>query len=127
MNSVRVGLICLCLSVTLLLQSVLAQPRIQALSHSRPIILEFSREICPMCAYMNKVLQQLQAKYGDEIGVRILHYDPDDRLFRKYHVVLVPTQVLVDASGKEVYRHTGVFTLYELEKQLKQLNWLKTP
>jgi thioredoxin 1 len=113
--------------VTLLLQSVLAQPRIQTPEHSWPVILEFSRETCPLCAYMRRVLQQLQAKYGDEIGVRILYYDQDERLFRKYHVAIVPTQVFVDASRKEVYRHTGVFTLYELEKQLKQLNWLKTP
>jgi len=46
-----------------------------------------------MCEHMEKMLQQLKAKYGDQIEVRTLHYDPDEKLFKQYKVVFVPTQV----------------------------------
>ena len=108
------------------LEGALAQPQIQAPVGSRPVILEFGRELCPMCEYMEKTLGQLKAKYGDHIEVRILHYDSDEKLFKQYEVVFVPTQVFLDASGKEVFRHIGVFTLSELEKKLKQLKMLQT-
>ncbi len=116
-----VFLICLLLSGFLFLQAASAQPQIQTLQKSRPVILEFSRKLCPICDYMQKVLEQLSAKYGDQIEIRTLYYDPDEKLFKQYKVVFVPTQVFLDASGKEVFRQTGAFTQYELAKKLKEL------
>jgi thioredoxin len=113
----------LLLSGFFLVQSASAQPP----TKPHPTILEFSREYCPMCAYMQKTLGQLKAKYGDQIEVRILYYDPDDKLFKQYKVAIVPTQVFLDASGKEVFRQTGVFTLYELEKKLRELKLIQNP
>ena len=110
-----------------LLEAAPAQPRIQAPPGPRPLILEFSRYLCPMCEYMQKTLEQLKAKYGAQIEVRILQFDQDEKLFKQYKVVFVPTQVFLNASGKEVFRQTGVFTLSELEKKLKQLKLLQTP
>lgn len=126
-NRVLLCLICLWLSGFSLIQAASAQPQIQPPRNPRAVILEFSRELCPMCEHMKKVLQQLSAKYGDQIEVRILYYDPDEKLFKHYQVVFVPTQVFLDASGKEVFRQTGVFTIFELEKKLKQLKLIQTP
>ena len=42
-------------------------------------------------------------------------------------VAFTPTQVYLDASGKEVFRHTGVSTEYELVSKLQKLNLIKTP
>jgi thioredoxin 1 len=120
-----VFLIALWLSGIVLLAAPPAQSQIQAPPKPRPTILAFGREYCPMCEYMAKTLDQLKAKYGDQIEVRLLHYDPDAKLFEQYKVVFVPTEVFLDASGKEVYRRTGIFTIYELEKKLKELKLLK--
>lgn len=80
-----------------------------------------------MCEYMAKVLQQLTAKYGEQIEVRTVHYGPDEKLFKQYQVAFVPTQVFLDTSGKEVFRHTGVLTIYELVKKLKELKLIQDP
>ena len=122
-----VFLTCLLLSGFFLLQAASAQPLIQTPQKPRPVILEFSREFCPMSAYMEKTLKQLKAKHVDQIEVRILHYDSDEKLFKQYKVAIVPTQVFLDASGKEVFRQSGVFTLDALEKKLKQLKLIQTP
>ena len=79
-----------------------------------------------MCEYMAKTLGQLKSKYGSQIEVRLVHFEPGEKLFKQYKVVFVPTQVFLDASGKEVFRQTGVFTLYELEKKLKELKLIQT-
>ncbi len=118
---------CLFISGFFFSETALAQPQIQAPPASHAEILEFSRELCPMCEFMHKTLEQLQAKYGGQIRVRILHLDSDKKLFSQYNVVFVPTQIFLDAAGNEVFRHTGVFTLPELEKKLQQLKLLNVP
>lgn len=117
---------CLLLSGFFLLQSAPAQPQTQTFQKPRPTILEFGREGCSMCVYMEKTLGQLKVKYGDQINVQVAQYD-DLKLYKKYKVALVPTQIFLDASGKEVFRQTGVFTLLELEKKLKELKLIQTP
>jgi thioredoxin 1 len=123
----RFFVICLLLCGFFLSQAALAQPQIPASPKPHPVILEFSRDLCAMCEQMKKPLEKLQAKYGDQIEIRLVHFGPNEKLFKQYQVALVPTQVFLDASGKEVFRQTGVFPLSELEKKLKQLKLLQTP
>ncbi len=74
---------------------------------------------------MEKTRGQLKAQDGEQIEVRLLHYDPDEKPFQQYKVVFAPAQVFWDASGKEVFRQTGVFTLFRLVKKLKELKLLR--
>lgn len=107
------------------LEAAPAQLQIQAPPETRPLILEFSRDLCSMCEYMQKTLEQLKAKYEDRIGVRILQFDLDEKLFKQYNVVIVPTQIFLDSSGREVFRHSGILTLSELTKKLEELKLLQ--
>lgn len=125
-NRPWVSLVCLLVTGFLLFQTTAGWAQIQTPLKACPTILGFGREYCPMCEYMAKTLGQLKSKYGSQIDVRLLHFDTDEKLFKQYKVVFVPTQVFLDASGKEVFRQTGVFTLYELEKKLKELKLIQT-
>ncbi len=109
------------------LEAAPAQLQIQAPPETRPLILEFSRDQCSMCEHMQKTLEQLKAKYEDRIGVRILQFDLDEKLFKQYNVVIVPTQIFLDSSGREVFRHSGILTLSELTKKLEELKLLQSP
>lgn len=125
-NRPWVSVVFLLATAFLVLQTTAVWAQIQTPQKPRPAILEFGREYCPMCEHMAKVLQQLSAKYGDQVEVRILNYSEADEHFSKqYKVVFVPTQVFLDASGKEVFRQTGVFTQDELAKKLKELKMIK--
>ena len=44
---------------------------------------------------------------------------------RQYKIVLIPTQVFFDASGKEVDRHIGALTKEEVIKKLKELKFIR--
>ncbi len=109
------------------LQTEPAQAQTLPSQKAQPVILEFSRTQCPMCEFMEKTLAQLKAQYVGQINVQVLHWDPDEKLFKQYQVVFVPTQVFLDASGKEVFRHTGIYTLHELVQKLQELKLIQAP
>lgn len=92
---------------------------------AKPTILEFGRRLCPVCLRNAAVLKEIQAQYPDQISLRFFYTDTDENLFRKYGVTFVPTQVFLDASGKEVYRHEGPNTKAKLIGILQRLNFVR--
>ena len=92
---------------------------------SRPAIYEFSRKLCPICRETEQVLLEVQGKYGEQFQVRVLYIDEDIKLFRQYQITIVPTQVFLDASGKEVFRHEGLFPREKLVVKLRELGFIQ--
>ncbi len=99
-------------------QAALAAPE------PKPAILDFGRGVCPTCKKMEGVLEKIKAQYGDQVEVRLVYMDKERDLFNQYLIVAIPTQVFLDASGKEVDRHIGLFPEEELVKKLKELKFL---
>ncbi len=92
---------------------------------SKPTILEFSRERCPMCEEMETTLTKLKAAYGDQVDIRIVHFEPDEKLFKEYKVAIVPTQIFLNAEGEEVSRHNGIMPYIDLIGELKDLKFIQ--
>ena len=90
-----------------------------------PVLLEFDRKYCPVCHASEIVIQAVKKKYPGQFLVRKLYIDEDESWFRRYKVVIVPTQVFLDAAGKEVYRHEGVFKTEALIRKLRDLNFIR--
>jgi thioredoxin 1 len=51
--------------------------------------------------------------------------DKEKPLFEQYKIMLIPTQVFLDASGKEVDRHIGPLPKEEVLKKLKELKLIR--
>ena len=45
-------------------------------------------------------------------------------LFKQYKIMLVPTQVFLNAEGQEVDRHIGAWTQDEVVNKLKELQFI---
>jgi thioredoxin 1 len=67
----------------------------------------------------------VEAKYRGQIILRFLYIDENESLFREYGVTFVPTQVFLDASGKEVFRREGPIYQGELITKLKELKFVR--
>lgn len=93
-------------------------------AQSRPILYDFGADNCSSCIQMKKILQAVQARYGSQVDVRLIYVQKDRDLARRYKVMLIPTQVFVDASGKEVFRHLGLFPQDKLVKKLQELKFI---
>jgi thioredoxin 1 len=66
----------------------------------------------------------LKASHSDQMEFRMVYVDENRPLFGQYKIVAIPTQVFLDASGKEVDRHLGALTKEEVIKKLKELKFI---
>jgi thioredoxin 1 len=121
-NSTRVGLALWVLAVVIMTfpggpawsQEFLPPP-------GKPVIIEFSRPLCPLCKEMEAILLKIKARYRDRLEVHFAYRETDEQLFKKYRIVIVPTQVFLDAAGREVHRHEGLFPQEDLLRKLREL------
>ncbi len=83
--------------------------------------IELGSVRCIPCQKMQLVMKSIEEKYSDQ--VKIVFYDvwtPAGEPFGdQYGIKAIPTQVFLDASGKEFFRHEGYFPEEELIEVLK--------
>jgi thioredoxin 1 len=70
---------------------------------------------------MQQVMAELKASHGDRVEFRMVYVDENRDLFLRYRIMLIPTQVFLNAQGEEVDRHVGALTKEELLRKLKDL------
>jgi thioredoxin 1 len=92
---------------------------------ARPALYEFGAGYCASCKEMEKVMADLQASHGEQVEFRMVYLDQEKPLFQQYKIMLIPTQVFLDASGQEVDRHVGALTKEEVLQKLKKLKFIK--
>jgi thioredoxin len=90
----------------------------------KPALYDFGRGMCIPCKEMEKVLAAVKSDYGDQVEVRLVLMEKHDDLFKQYKIMLVPTQVFLNADGKEVARHIGAWSKDEVVGKLKELKFI---
>ena len=90
-----------------------------------PKILEFDRKFCPICKASERVILAVKDRYPGQFEVEKLYIDEADKVFRRYKVAIVPTQVFLDAAGKEVGRHEGLVKQDALIQKLRELKFIR--
>jgi thioredoxin 1 len=83
------------------------------------VIVEFGGEYCIPCMQMQPVLRDLQALLGKRGRVVNFWIRSHPVAARQHRIMAMPTQVIFDAKGQEVFRHMGYFPRSEFEKVLK--------
>jgi thioredoxin-like negative regulator of GroEL len=64
-------------------------------------------------------------RYAGQFTVQKFYIDEEENLFRRYRVAIVPTQVFLDAAGKEVGRHEGVYKQEALIQKLRDMKFIR--
>ena len=92
---------------------------------NKPQVIKFTSAMCLDCQKMNQIFKEIFPQYE---GAIILTEIPvqDSTSFtnsqiEKYNVTLVPTIILLDATGKQVKRIEGAIEKEEMENLLKGL------
>lgn len=77
---------------------------------------------CIPCKMMQPIMKEIEKEFAGQ--VKVIFYDVWTQAGRpyaqQYRIRVIPTQVFLDATGKEYYRHEGFFPKEELVKILKQ-------
>ena len=120
-----IGLFCLAVGFLVVGQPLPTQAQGAAPAKGKPALYEFGAGYCVSCKEMAKIMAELTPQYGDQVEVRMVYADKEKPLFEQYKIMLIPTQVFLDASGKEVDRHVGALTKEEVIKKLKELKFIR--
>jgi thioredoxin 1 len=116
-----VGLVGLAIGFLVVWQPLPAPAQGAAPATGKPALYEFGAGYCASCKEMAKVMAELTATHSDRVEFRMVYVDKDKPLFEQYKIILIPTQVFIDASGKEVDRHMGPLSKEEVLKKLRDL------
>ncbi len=79
----------------------------QVLKSGKWSVIEFGGPTCVPCKKMQPILAELQQQFGDRAVVRNVYITEHPKAARAHKVMVMPTQVVFDPSGKEVARHLG--------------------
>lgn len=77
---------------------------------------------CIPCQQMQPVMKSIETKYGKDVKV-VFHdvwTEAGTPYAKEYKIESIPTQVFLDETGKEYFRHVGFFPEEELVKILNQ-------
>ncbi|MCJ7552564.1 MAG: thioredoxin family protein [Ignavibacteriaceae bacterium] len=113
MKKYFVFLFVIILSVNISAQNKDAKPKVT--------FVELGSVNCIPCKMMQPVMESIEKKYGDQ--VKVIFYDvwtqEQKKYAQQYKIKLIPTQVFLDASGKEFHRHEGFYPEEEIDKILQ--------
>ena len=122
-NIIRIFLALLMLTTGILLAQ---NDKKETVKKPKITFVELGSVRCIPCKQMQPVMASIEKKYGDQI--KVIFYDvwkeEEAEYADKYKIKLIPTQVFLDASGKEIHRHEGFYPEKEIDKFL-QKNGLK--
>jgi len=115
------GLVCLVMGFLVVWQPLPTQAQGAAPAKGKPALYEFGAGYCFSCKEMEKVMAELKTSHSDQVEFRMIYVDKEEPLFKQYKIMLIPTQVFLDASGKEVDRHIGPLSKEEVLQKLRDL------
>jgi len=90
----------------------------------KPALYEFGAKYCIPCKEMKEVMAALKTSHGDQVEFRMVYVDEERPLFEQYKIVAIPTQVFLNAEGKEMDRHLGALPKEEVIKKRKELKFI---
>lgn len=84
-------------------------------------VIELGSTGCRPCQMMTPVLEALAREYKGRVRVVFFDVWQDQTPARHYAIRVIPVQVVIDGTGKEVYRHEGYIPEEELKKVIDGL------
>ena len=74
-----------------------------------PRLVDLGATKCIPCKMMKPILDDFKAHYADHFTTEFIDVWENPEPGRKYGINVIPTQIFLDAAGKELYRHEGFF------------------
>jgi len=81
--------------------------------------IELGSVSCIPCKKMQPVMASIEKKYAGQVKVTFHDVWKDEAPAKKYGIDLIPTQVFLDAGGKELMRHQGFYPEEDIDKFLQ--------
>jgi thioredoxin len=85
-----------------------------------PRMWDFGSEQCIPCRTMLGILTPMMGSYKGKVDIRIINVYEEKELTKQFRISVIPTQVFIDAEGKELFRHIGVYPRDSIEAKFRE-------
>ncbi len=86
-----------------------------------PRLVEIGAEKCFPCQMMQPILAELRQEYAGKLQVDMVDVWKHPEQADEYGIQSIPTQIIYDSSGEEVFRHLGFYPKGEILAKFKEL------
>ena len=87
----------------------------------QPRLVDLGASFCIPCIMMAPSLEELKQEYPGRLQVEFIDAWENPGKKKEYDVFFCPTQIFIDASGKELFRHTGFYSKQDILTKWKEL------
>lgn len=88
---------------------------------SLPMLIDIGAGTCVPCKMMLPILDKLKIEYEGKVAVKLIDVYKNREEAMKYGIKVIPTQVFLDSSGSEVFRHEGYMPKEEIVAKFKEM------
>lgn len=86
-----------------------------------PRFLEIGSTRCQACKEMEKVLASLRESHAGRLRVDFVDVAVDPEGGERHGIRLIPTQILYDSAGRELFRHEGFYSAEQILGKFREL------
>lgn len=86
-----------------------------------PKLLDLGADKCIPCKAMAPILEALKRDFAGVFEVEFIDVWKNEDAGKRHGVEMIPTQIFFDASGKELFRHTGFYGREDILAKWKEL------
>ena len=90
-----------------------------ALMSGKPVLADFGSNKCIPCRQLRPILKEVEKEMAGKAHILIIDIYNFGKLAREHRIQLIPTLIFFDSSGKEIYRHMGVWDKKSIIDKLK--------
>ncbi|MFO7660603.1 MAG: thioredoxin family protein [Candidatus Cloacimonadaceae bacterium] len=94
------------------------EPAPEKKSSYQVYFLEIGSVNCIPCRMMQPIMKEIERDYAGIVKVEFYDLMDDREIGPRYNIRVMPTQVFLDADGREFFRHEGFYPKEELSKML---------
>jgi len=87
----------------------------------RPKLIDLGADKCIPCKMMAPILEEMKKDYAGKLDVVFIDVWKNADAGMHYGINLIPTQIFIDAAGKELFRHEGFFAKEDILAKWKEL------
>ena len=92
----------------------------KAKAEGKIVMLELGSVGCIPCEQMKPVMQKLRDTYQGKLDVIFVDVKKDHETAHRFNVHIIPVQVFLDKTGKEIHRHMGFYSYEEIVPVLRK-------
>ncbi|MHC4688564.1 MAG: thioredoxin family protein [Planctomycetota bacterium] len=82
-----------------------------------PRLVDLGAGKCIPCKMMAPILEELKTEHANSFKVEFIDVWENPDSGKEYGIRMIPTQIFIDADGKELFRHEGFFSKEDILTQ----------